>query len=154
MLLRSFSVEVVVILSQPSARSAPVLSAEIGKEITWAKNTSERKEVCLLLPGELLSSLQLIIQHFPGSGPRYDAKTAGRRLNTFLLFALRQYVCVHAFAYCLVSTYVLIQKWQKFHSQRGSVLAFFGVAKTGDYVVFSQACFLKIWEFIGVNLII
>lgn len=88
------------ILSQPSARSAPVLSAEIGKKIMRAKNTSQRKEVCLLLPGELLSSLQLIIQHFPGSGPRYDAKTVGRRLNKFLLFTLRQCVCacVHLLA--------------------------------------------------------
>lgn len=91
--LHSFPMEVVFILSLPSARSAPVLSIEIRKKIARAKNTSQCKEVCLLLPGELLSSLQLIIQHFPGSGPRYDAKTVGRRLNKFLLFTLRQCVC-------------------------------------------------------------
>lgn len=94
MLVHSFPRGGGFILSQPSARSAPVLSVEIGKKIAWAKNTLQCKEVCLLLPAQLLSSLQLIMQHFPGSGPRYDAKTVGRRLNKFLLFTLRQCVLV------------------------------------------------------------
>ncbi len=99
------------ILSQPSAGPAPVLSVEIGKAITWAKNTSQCKEVCLLLPGERLSSLQLIMQHVSGSGPGNDAKTVERRLNDFLLLILRQCVCVHALACCLVFYFSLHVRW-------------------------------------------
>lgn len=108
-LLHSFSVEVVLSYHNHLPGLLLFCPQRLEKKITWAKNTSLRKEVCLLLPGELLSSLQLIIQHFPGSGPSYDAKTVGRRLNKFLLFILRQCVCVHALAGCPV-VYVPIQK--------------------------------------------
>lgn len=108
-LLHSFSVEVILSYHNHLPGLLLFCPQRLEKKITWAKNTSLRKEVCLLLPGELLSSLQLIIQHFPGSGPSYDAKTVGRRLNKFLLFILRQCVCVHALAGCPV-VYVRIQK--------------------------------------------
>lgn len=40
-----------------------------------------QSSLCSLPPAEQLSSLQLMMQHFPGSEARHYAQTAGRRLH-------------------------------------------------------------------------